>query len=614
MPFGWIHIAIALLTAQSQPTFRAQVELLRLDVSVVDKSGQPISDLQTGDFIVKVDGKPRTVSFSRFYSSDGAPAAAAPTDAPPSFADNHTATQGRVVVVVVDLESMTPGYEKLVLDTAGSLVDRLGPADSVGLILIPGKGIELTRDHARVRDALQRARGFATASDRRHVLSMREADSIMRDDKRVLDEVVQRECAPSDRACSTDIDREARQLLTDADQHVRTLLTTLAELNGHLAGIDSPRTLVVLSAGLPYRADTDSYFRDLRRRASESGTTTYIVQLDQPETDASSVGKPGTGSLPRGDLTEGLSNLAGATGGSLHSGIGRAVGVFDRIRAEIVHSYQLGVDSVPADADGKTHRIEVQVRREGAVVRARSEFITAKAAPVHRTAADALLLPPGLAEVPLVATAYNTRGEDAATVKLVVVLETPSGTQGGPPSYAFTINGADDKPAFQTTGAMKAHGDGAHVSVATQVAPGRYRLRGAVVDAQGRAGSVELPIAVGMRQAGEFQFSDLIVGTPAAGFTASSRLAPPEAIAILELFTADPAQFEGISVDLELASGETIVASGPTTIAKTQLERRRIAQGELDVPDALAPGTYVLTAVVKRHGRPLTRISRALVR
>ena len=615
MPFGWIHVAIALLVAQSQPTFRTQVELLRLDVSVVDKSGQPIPDLQAGDFVVKVDGKPRTVSFARFYSSDGGtPSPTASTDAPPSFADNRTTPAGRVVVIVVDLESMTPGYEKLVLDTAGTLVDRLGTADSVGLILIPGKGVELTRDHARVRDALQRARGFATASDRRHVLSVREADGIVRDDKRVLGEVVDRECTDSDRACSTEIEREARQLLIDADQHVRTLLTTLSDLNGHLAGIDAPRTLVVLSAGLPSRPDTDSYFRDLRRRVSESGTTTYIVQLDQPESDASSVGKPGSGTLPRADLTEGLSNLAGATGGSLYSGIGRAAGVFDRIRAEIVHSYQLGVDSIPADADGKTHRIEVQVRREGAVVRARSDFVTARAAPAHRTPADVLLLPPGLAEVPLVATVYNTRGEDAATVKLVVELESPSGAQAAPPTYAFTINAADDKPAFQTSGTMKAQGDGAHVSVATQIPPGRYRLRGAVVDGQGRAGSVEMPIAVGMRQAGEFQFSDLIAGTPAAGFTASSHLAPPQAVAILELLTADPAQFEGISVDLELASGDTIVASGPTTIAKTHLERRRVAQGQLDVPDGLAPGTYILTAVVKRHGRPLTRISRALVR
>ncbi len=615
MRFGCVSLLVATLIAQSsQPTFRTGVELLRLDVTVLDASGEPVRDLGVGDFVVTVDGKPRTVSFARFYGPETEHPAVTATTSSPSFADNTRVARGRILILVVDLESMTPGYEKVVLDTAGSLIDRLGPDDSAGLILIPGKGIELTRDHARVRQALAQARGFASPSDRQHAISVREAEAFSRDDRRIMSDVIERECRPSDQTCSHDLDREARQLLVEADQHIRNVLTTLTDLNARIARLDAPRTVVVLSAGLPYRQDSESYFRDLKRRAAESGTSTYIVQLYQPETDASQAGRPGTASLSAGDLAEGLSSVAGATDGSVYSGVGRAAGVFDRIRTEILHTYQLGVESVPADADGKAHKIEVRVTRPGAVVRARRAFTVPEAARGARTVAQVMALPPGLAETPLSIGVYNTRGEDATTLKLVVLLESVTGTRPtGEPAFAFSVTSSDGKPAFQTEGKMKLQSDRAEATVAAQVAPGYYVLRGAIVDGDGRAGSVELPITVGMRQAGDFQFSDLIVGTLTNGFTPSSHLEPPSATAILELYTADPTHFDQLTVDLELRNGEKTLATGTTTIAKTSLERRRVAQGALDIPD-LEPGTYEVVAVAKRGGQPVAHLTRTVVR
>lgn len=614
MRFGLSLLAVTLIAQQSQPTFRSGRELLRLEVTVVDNSGQPVRDLGVGDFVVTVDGKPRAVSFARFYGPESNPPVLAATAEPPSFADNTRPAQGRIVVLVVDLESMTPGYEKVVLDTAGSLIDRLGPDDSVGLILIPGKGIELTRDHARVRAALARARGFASASNRDHAISMREAEAFSRDDRRVVNEVIERECQSSDRVCPAEVDREARQILVETDQHVRNVLTTLTDLNARIAHIDAPRTVVVLSAGLPYRQDSHSYFRDLERRTAESGATTYVVQLYQPDTDASQHGRPGTATLPGSDLAEGLSNIAGVTGGAIYSGIGQAAGVFERIRTEIVHSYQLGVESVPADGDGKAHTIDVQVRRPGAVVRARRAFAVSMDPRPARTAAEAMALPPGLAEAPLAIGAYNTRGDQATTMKLVVLLESVTGTRpASPPSFAFAIVSSDGKSVFQTKGKMKAQDDRAEVTVAAQVAPGRYVLRGAIVDAEGRAGSVELPLAVGMREAGDLQFSDLIVGTLADGFTPTSRIAPPSATALLELYTANPARFDGVTVDLELRNGDRTLATGSARIMETPLAQRRVAQGTIAIPE-LGPGTYQVSAVIERGGEPFARLTRTVVR
>ena len=135
----------AVAALQSQPTFRAGVELIRIDVSVLDKAGKPVSDLTPEDFVVTIDGAPRRVSFATFYGPTPDAPGAAPAAAPaPNAATNRNAAPGRVVVFVVDLESMTPGYEKVLLQTASTLVDKLAPGDAVGLLIIPGKGVEIT--------------------------------------------------------------------------------------------------------------------------------------------------------------------------------------------------------------------------------------------------------------------------------------------------------------------------------------------------------------------------------------------------------------------------------------------------------------------------------------
>ena len=123
---------------------------------------------------------------------------------------------------------------------------------------------------------------------------------------------------------------------------------------------------------------------------------------------------------------------------------------------------------------------------------------------------------------------------------------------------------------------------------------------------------MELPLTVGMRLAGDYQFSDLIVGTSADGFTPTSRVAPPGLTAILELYTADPARFEGVTVDLQFKNKDTVLATGTTKIAMTTFAQRRVAEGVLKIP-TLSPGSYEVMAVVKRNGQPVGHLTRTVI-
>ena len=604
----------AVAALQSQPTFRAGVELIRIDVSVLDKAGKPVTGLQPEDFVVTIDGAPRQVSFATFYGPDSATPAAAATAPPPNYATNKNAAPGRVVVFVVDLESMTSGYERVLLETASTLVDRLGPRDAVGLLPIPGKGVEITRDRARVREALKALRGSAPTTFQKHAISMREAHAYEVRDTRVMRDVVERECADFEVSCPTELRDESRQLLFDARRRVLSVLTTLSTLNTRLQPIRAPKTLVVLSAGLPFEQETLSYFQDLQKRTAESGTSTHVVQLYQPETDASDRRTAGARSLPASDLYEGLSTIAGVTGGSMSAGVGRAAGVFDRIAAEVTHSWQLGVEAIDKDSDGKTHQIQVKLRREGLTVRARRELIL-PAARARPTAVDLLLQPVDVLDLPISAAGYTARGEEATTLKEILAIELPRGAvTESAASYALTIS-KDDRVVFQTADEIRATGGTeAQAVTGAQVPPGVYRLRLAAVDATGRAGTLEMPLAVGLRPLGALQASDLFVGSAGDRFSPAIEAASATPLtAILEIYAADPAAFDGVTVALELrrTGNDAVLASGPAEIAATELPGRRIATGNIPA-GAREPGSYTVSAIVLVKGRPIGKVSRAI--
>src|SRR5262245_46287627 len=126
--------------AQRSPAplvFATGVDIVSLDVTVVDKDGNPARDLTAEDFEVKVGGKQRQVLSAEFYEHTGRLAADAPP--PPShYSTNEGLSPGRLVLIAVDEGNITAGAGRFAARSAGQLVDRLGPADRVGFVAIPG--------------------------------------------------------------------------------------------------------------------------------------------------------------------------------------------------------------------------------------------------------------------------------------------------------------------------------------------------------------------------------------------------------------------------------------------------------------------------------------------
>ena len=597
--------------AQTQPTFRSGVELIRVDVTVVDADGRPATDLRPEDFAVTVDGAPRRVAFARFYGprDTGSPAAlSTPT---PTFATNRGIAPGRVVVFVVDLESMNDGYQRVLFETAGGLIDNLAPGDAIGLLPLPGKSIEVTRDHVRVREALVGLRGSAPKPFQQHVIRMQEAIAFDKLDRRVIQEVVERECRRYETECPMDLRNEARQLLLEAHRRIQNVVTAVSTLSGRLQPVQSPKDIVVLSAGLPFDQETIEYFRDLQRRVAESGTAIHVVQLAQPETDASSQRVAGAGSLPASDLRQGLSVMAGIAGGDFFEAVGRAKGVFERIQGELTHSWQLGVEAAPQDHDGKTHKISVTVKRRGLTARSRRDAIANTGVRASLTAADLLAQPTDAVELPVSVATYSVRGDEAATLKQIVLIHAaPIAIEA---AYDLFIL-KDDRIVFQANETLEITGTDAQAVTAAQLAPGRYRLRLAVLDSGGRGGSLEMPLSVGLRAGEPLQFSDLLVGTVGDRFMPRVEAPVGGPIgALIELYAADPAAFGTASVAFELrrSGSDLVVARAAGRVSTTALPGRRIADGSLAIND-LEPDDYTVSAVISVSGASVGRVSRLI--
>ena len=250
---GWV------LAAQERPVFRAGVEAVAVDVVVVDRDGHPVRDLTVEDFTLLVDGRPRSLVSLEYVEMTSEGTTAPPTEKPRHFSTNVGAVPGRLVLFVVDRESIPVGEGKPVMEAAQRFLDRLSPNDRAGIFTIPrgGPRIDFTSDKARIREALDQIVGLGGEPFRMYNIGLAEALAISRGDRFVTAEVVERECSlDPDTSCRDLVVEEALSMARDLHWKARESLTSLHNLTKALKEIDSPKVLVLISQGLVQEIDT----------------------------------------------------------------------------------------------------------------------------------------------------------------------------------------------------------------------------------------------------------------------------------------------------------------------------------------------------------------------
>ncbi len=583
----------ALLRAAAPQTPVTPPDLVSVDFLVVGEDGNPITDLGSSDVTFKLDGKARGIRSLQFVPLDAAePGDLTPRLRPlaPPFGTNVLAESGRVIMIVVEHESIRPGRERPALDALERMLSRLAPADRVGVTTMPHGGVEvaLTTDHEAVREVLRRIKGQAPQAQGTSTQA----------------------AIDSEKACNS-----------------RLTLSTLTGLLESLSGIESPKSIVFVSSGvMPPRRDAlmtqapgkceirSIYFEEVANAASLARAQFYVVQPDDLNADAASHAfeDPTASRFSSSDEElAGLQHLTGVTGGELFRLNGPTEPVFARIARESSGYYVAGFEPARDERDGRRHRVDIKVAREGATVRARPHLLLARGP--GSTTPQAMLRDARIYhDLPLRAIAYASRIPGDSKLKIVAVgdaLDRDVPLTGA----AMALVDSAGRLSSQWT-ARPDELKGRHLMAALVAPPGRYRLRVAAVDANGRRGSVDYEFDAALRDAGALTLSGVVLGITTRGTFTPKLLftSDPAATAFLEVY-GDAEKAMGLSIKLEIASS----VDGPAlAVAAVPSEQafdgdRRMASGTIPL-DGLDPGDYVVRAVVTSDGKPLGRVYRTL--
>ena len=137
-----------------QQTFTTGVELVRLDVSVLDKDRRPVRGLTARDFTVLDDGNPQPiVAFSEVDIPDAEPAAAAWMQQVGSDIATNQLDLRRIIVIVMDdgTTSVDDGTVNAAKQIARGVIGRLGPNDLAAVVFtLKGKSQNFTSDRRRL--------------------------------------------------------------------------------------------------------------------------------------------------------------------------------------------------------------------------------------------------------------------------------------------------------------------------------------------------------------------------------------------------------------------------------------------------------------------------------
>jgi VWFA-related protein len=338
---------------QRPPTFRTGTNLVRVDVSVMDRDGKPVRTLTPDDFELRENGELQSITSFKLVDATGQP-----TDdlSLPIRSPQHAATEAarddvRVFVIFWDeyhidqFGSAVRAREQL----SNFVLQAFGPTDLVALMdpLTPVSALRFTRDRRSLADQV-------------HVLRGRRGLYVPA--RSAIEEAHLRN--------GQDVERIRSQVTTTALKSAIMHLGTLRQ---------GRKALVFVSESLGRLGqDTVRVVSDLIRTANDNNTAIYTV-----DPRGLQAGSAGFGGSPM------LAALADSTGAE-------AIVSNDfngALRKVVLNSsafYLLGYSPKDSQLDGKFREIKVKVKQSGVQVRARNGYWAPRGADLDRARAIAL--------------------------------------------------------------------------------------------------------------------------------------------------------------------------------------------------------------------------------
>lgn len=573
-----VYVAVPAVPASAQPPKGAPG--VRVDFRAFAEDGSPIADLKAEELSLKVNGKPRAIKSLNLFKTIGGDAAAPGSGLPAPYATNIVGASGRVLHVLIDDDSIAPGRENALREAMRLLTSELAPADRIGVLSAQGQlNLAPGTDPTKVRLAVDGLAGRASATE------------------------------------------------SDADAQCRTVrvLGTLATMLSMTRG--APTTIVMFAGGLAPPAQT---ITEMRRRPSASADSLAAGGNDacpvRPE-DFEKIGALAGSShadlylfhVIDGMATHssaqdaGFESLAGVTGAEFVRLVGSPQTAVSRLLRETAAYYVATFEPEAGERNGQVARIELRSTRDKVKLRSRPSLEipkdTAKAAASPK---DMLRVADAYHDLPLRATAYTSRNPGSDEVKIVALFE---GAESSVALASASVGLFDEKNTLKKQWSAQAADLAKRpVMAALTAPPGTYRLRVAALDTSGRTGTTDHELKAEVPRADPLKLSTLVLGTQQQGGAFAPRLeftSEPVAIGLLEIYGVPKGSAVTVNLDVVTSAEGAAIATAQATISPGPSEDMRIAFGGFNIA-SLAPGDYLMRAVVSLDGKPVGRVERTL--
>ncbi len=377
---------------QVPDVIRVNTALVQTDVMVFDKQGSFVDGLKRDQFVLKIDGKPRDISFfERVVAgsrNEEAQIAAARGTSGASVRQGDRGPlpldRGRTVFFFIDDMHLSPASNRHARVMLQRFVDReMGQNDEAAITSASGQiGFlqQLTNDKRVLNAATERlmAKSYSTQDSDRPAMTEYQAQQIEARNDDVLGffvtEAMRLNPGLPREAAESQVNARASRMLQQAAFLTNATLASLRSLVKSSAGLPGRKLIVLVSDGflLDHR-NSDAYQRvhQITSAAAAAGVVIYSIDArglttGMPDASMETPFDP-SGRLMRGSMGEntasqdGLNALAADTGGraffnknDLSAGVTRAL-------KETAAYYLLAWRPEPGEQTAKSRRVEVSV-------------------------------------------------------------------------------------------------------------------------------------------------------------------------------------------------------------------------------------------------------------
>ena len=616
--------------ADAPPTFRAGIDLVTVDVTVLDRDGRPVQDLKPEDFTIKIDGTTRRVLAAEFIKAGADANITAGQRGSVTFDAGRT--PARNILIAIDQLNIPPGSLRPLLDATGRFIDALPPKDRVGLVSFPGPGprTDFVTDRAVVKKAMQGLIGSNPIINRSRLnIGLAEARAVNDRERNqlttatiasfadirtpVMRDLAARNCQDVPESlpdCVRQIISESGEIAQRSRADARNSIGQLESIVESLTSIDGAKTMVLVSASLAINEPRD--LEGVIARAQASRTSFAVLVVDPFFEDGNNVASQPHDQAPNTNedrrlRSEGLEELAADGRGSVYRIAGKSDGVFDRIALEMSASYVLGVESVADDARKSTRKLEVAVKRQGVRVQNRQAYVRTIAPKIARPIEETLRLTleagSELSELPVRVATFSQWDAQSDKVRVSLAADLPQAGSAGEIAIGYVVMDARNTPVAQRAQKQTAAaGNPREVTpygASVLLDPGTYSLRFSVVDADGKRASIVRPVTVSRAAGTQPATSDLIVGNVMSSADTPRPSAAPRVTsgvmgAYVELYSEKPEDLDWTCVHIEVArtAESAALATTDADMADGARPSWRIVKGAVDVK-SLPPGGYV---------------------